>query len=198
MGETGYRFWPPPASTSLWTTAPEVAAIDEPVGEVAERIVRVLEQAGYGEQRVYPIGAHYEHGFAVTTRLERIRDDATAEALPERWTALYPDAANLLWLRDPEPRFPRPGRYRVLLLAFTDLSIGGGNRAVHWNEETVMAGPDLPLASARLPVARHVPPAYRIAVYIYEYLSVRPTNGGRSSRRTQSSPLRRTCKVPVY
>jgi hypothetical protein len=156
IGETGYRFWPPPASTSQWTSAAEVASADESVGDVAKRILRVLEQA------------HYEHGFALTTRLERIRDDATAEALPERWTALYPDAANLIWLRDPEPRFPRPGRYRVLLLAFTDLPIGGG-RPVHWNEETVMAGPDLP--PARLPMAQHVPPGYRIVVFIYEYAS---------------------------
>ena len=167
--ETGYRFWPPPPSTTIWTTETVASVPDASFGPVAAHIARVLEQAGYSEQRLYPMGVHYEHGFAVTTRLERIRDDAMPETPPDRWTAQFPEAATLIWLRDRSPRFPHPGRYRTFLIAFTDLPTGDEARSVRWNEQTVMMGPELHVAA--FPVRRRVPPGYRFAVYVYEYLS---------------------------
>jgi hypothetical protein len=176
--DTGYLFWPPPQSTSVWTADPAPAPTSPSFGRVAARIADTLEQAGYAEQRVVPVGAGYEHGFAVTTRLERIRDDGTSESLPERWSARFPEAASLLWLAGArQPRFPRAGRYRVLLLAFTDLPLEGlGSRPPVWNETTVMAGPGL--AAADFPLGRRLPRGARIVVYVYEYRSGSPEGEG--------------------
>jgi hypothetical protein len=107
------------------------------------------------------------HGFAVTTRLERIDDHGTPKLGLERWSSLYPESANLLWLlRAREPRLPGPGRYRAFLVAFTDLPLGPSSRPEVWNEETLMEASDSP---SELPAARRVSSRYRLAFFVYEY-----------------------------
>src|SRR6478752_3556609 len=64
-------FWPPPRSSAMWP-APSAAKPGESLGTVAGRLEAELQTAGYAEQRWYPIGTSYEHGFAVTTRLEQL------------------------------------------------------------------------------------------------------------------------------
>jgi hypothetical protein len=94
------------------------------MGGAAARVKRTLDGAGYSDQRWYPIGVGHLHGFAVTTRLEQIDDHGTPKLGLERWSPLYPESANLLWLlRAREPRLPGPGRYRAFLVAFTDLPV---------------------------------------------------------------------------
>jgi hypothetical protein len=166
---TGYLFWPPPEPTSVWTTDPQASATRPTFSQIAERIADVLQQAGYREQHVYPVGVGYAHGFAVTTRLERIRDDGAPAPLAERWSARFPGATELRWLAVArEPRFDQAGRYRALLLAFTDLPLEGtGTRPPVWNAQTVMAGPELP--AAEFPATRRVPSGARVILYVYEY-----------------------------
>jgi hypothetical protein len=162
---TGYLFWPPPPWTSSATLAPPEATS---VGGVAEQLASVLQHAGYPLPSVYPIGAHWEHGFALTTRLEKIHDDGTP-LQADRWSDRFRKPASLLWLSGSgEPRLPGPGHYRAWLIALTDLSASGfTTRPPRWDERTVMAGSGLP--SDPFPVTRPVPPGARIVVYAYEY-----------------------------
>jgi hypothetical protein len=139
---------------------------------VADRIATQLHAAGYPEARWYPIGLEYRHGFAATTRLEAVNDDATPKPEPERWSALYPDPANLRWLtfarRVP---LPRPGRYRVFLIAVTDLPLGASALAPIWSEDTVMAGPGVS-GGERPPsaiVGSRDLSGYRLGAYVYQY-----------------------------
>lgn len=115
----------------------------------------------------YPIGIGHLHGFALTTRLERMNDDGTPKAGPERWSSLYPESANLRWLAGArEPKLPSPGHYRAFLVAFTDLPVGPSPRAEVWSEETLMEAPDAP---GTLPASRRPSSRYRLAFFVYEY-----------------------------
>lgn len=61
-----------------------------------------------------------------------------------------------------------PGRYRALLVAFTDLPLNEQPHGVwEWNEQTVMAGASLPAWT--LPSTRRPSPAHQLGVYVYEY-----------------------------
>jgi len=167
-------FWPPPEATSVWASGP---AGSPTFGEAAERIARTFQVAGYGDEGWYPIGVDYTHGFALTTRLERTSDDGAPKPRLERWSALYPEASTLPWLAwARETRLPSQGRYRVFFVAFTDLPIGPSKRAPRWNEETLLASPDMPPMS--FPAARRASAGYRVGVYVYEYASDSPDGKG--------------------
>ena len=173
-GGSHYVFWPPPPPTATWQTSASGLGT---FGDAARRIAATLRESGYGEVRSYPIGAFYRHGFAVTTRLEGVYEDGTPKPRAERWSPLYLDASNLIWLADDRaPRLPGAGRYRTLLIAFTDLPIGPSQIALHDDEWTVMDGPDLP--DSRFPGGRHVSPGYRIGVYVYEYQAASADHDG--------------------
>jgi len=164
-------FWPPPPSSTIWLTEPSQARHSESLSSLAQELELSLHEGGYWQQRWYPIGIGQSHGFAVTTRLEQIEDDR--QPLPRaRWSSLYPDAANLRWLMQARaPTLPQPGRYRVLLIAYTDLPIGRTANAPVWNQETIMDWPDAPRASSPgdVAVSALVPIGYRLAIYEYEY-----------------------------
>jgi hypothetical protein len=179
---TGYLFWPPPPCTSMQAMdlveTPEWASF----GGAAQQIADILRQAGYGVPRVYPVGARYEHGFALTTQLERIHDDGSPELPAERWSPRFAEPASLIWLANAhELRLPARGRYRSLLIAVTDLTPSGyTTRPPRWNEQTVMDGPGL--RPAAFPVARRVPLRARIVVYVYEYRSDDEESAGEAVR----------------
>jgi hypothetical protein len=170
VGGLPLSFWPPPDATETWSGRAE-AAPSRYLGEAADRVAVALRSAGYTEQRWYAVGARYAHGFMVTTRLERMQDDGAPEENRLRWSSRFPEAPELLWLEGArKTRLPGAGRYRVLLVAFTDLPIGATDRAQRRNEETWMAErPDVP--STELPSMRRVSSDYRVAVYEYEYQS---------------------------
>jgi hypothetical protein len=141
------------------------------LGFVARELELSLREGGYSQQRWYPIGMGSGHGFAVTTRLEQLEDDGRPSP-SARWSSLYADAANLRWLMQARtPRLPHPGHYRVLLFAYTDLSIDKTGNAPIWNQETIMDWPNAPHASAPgdIPVSALAPCGYRLAIYEYEY-----------------------------
>jgi hypothetical protein len=162
---TGVFFWPPPHATSSWIAEPSTART---LGDVATLVGDALRRAGYADQRWFPIGVHCEHGFAVTTRLEGIDEDGTPKAPAARWLAPYPDAASLRWLTtSTETYLPKRGRYRVLLIAFTDLHVPPGDHPQRWDEGTAMEGPGMPAAD--VPARRPVAAGYRVGAYVYEY-----------------------------
>lgn len=170
VGGPPLSFWPPPDSTWTWS-GPAEAAPSRFLGEAADRVAVALRSAGYTDQRWYAVGARYAHGFVVTTRLERVLDDGAPEENGRRWSWRFPEASNLLWLEGArKTRLPDAGRYRVLLVAFTDLPIGATSRAPRRSEQTWMAErPDAP--STELPSTRRVSSDYRVGVYEYEYQS---------------------------
>jgi hypothetical protein len=138
------------------------------LGEEAADVRSALEAAGYGDLEWMPIGAHHEHGFAVTTRLERI--DESAAPAGDRWMVQYPRAATLRWLGESgEAYLPKRGRYRALLVAFTDLHDPVPGRPRRWDETTAMAGASLP---SEVPPSRPGP-GFRLGVYVYEYESTK-------------------------
>src|SRR4051794_39444298 len=117
-------FWPPP-NTALGLTQSALPMQAAGLNQVAIRIATELHAAGYPEPRWYPIGLRYMHGFAVTTRLEALNSDTTPKSRFERWSSLYPDSASLRWLTLARKiPLPRAGRYRVFLIAVTDLPLG--------------------------------------------------------------------------
>jgi hypothetical protein len=164
---TGVLFWPPPAASASWIAErpPDATAT---FGDEAAFIEGTLHRAGYADLRWFPIGARHEHGFAVTTRLERIDDQGTPKPPAERWISPYPEAANLRWLTEAtEPYLPAQGRYRVLLVAFTDLHVRAPGRPWRWDEGTAMEGADL--RASAIPTNRRIPVGFRVGVYLYDY-----------------------------
>lgn len=161
-------FWPPPASTDTWELDPSPGAT---LDEVASKLEQSLRGAGYTEQRWFPIGTEASHGFAVTTRLERLPESPTPRAF-ERWSSMYVDAANLRWLELAHTTpLPRPGHYRVLLLSYTDLPVTPSDIAPSWNEHTLMDWPSAPerRSAADCRLARRKTPHYRFGIFEYEY-----------------------------
>jgi len=163
-------FWPPPQSTSLWSAETDQPLHGRTLAQVGDRLAALLREQGYIEQRWFPIGADFEHGFAVSTRLEQFDSRGTTSEA-ERWVAGHKEAASLFWLAQATSvRLPRPAQYRVLLTAFTDLPIGPTQRAPIWGRDTIMAGPDVPetLSAADLPEGRALESG-RLGVYVYVY-----------------------------
>ncbi len=189
-------FWPPPEPTWTWSGGAEVAP-DRLLGEAADGVAIALRSAGYADQQWYAVGARYAHGFAVTTRLERVQEDGAPAQERERWSSLFPEAANLLWLEGArETRLPAAGRYRTFLVAFTDLPIGATNRAQPWSEQTWMTErPDA--QSTELHAPRRVSSDYRVGVYVYMYQSGAsdsegafiPYDGAPSARQPTEAPV---------
>jgi hypothetical protein len=166
------EFWPPPEATSLWISQ---SAGGGTLGEAAQRIDGTFRDAGYEDQHWYPLGVGYAHGFAVTTRLERTEE---GKAAAERWSPLYPEASTLRWLEyATKMQLPARGRYRVFLVAFTDLPFRPiAHQAPRSNEQTLMAMRGMP--AMKLPATHRVSLGYRVGVYVYEYASASPDGEG--------------------
>ena len=183
-GVSPCSFWPPPPTLSVALSRsplpPQAAGL---VG-VASRIATELNAAGYSDQHWYPIGLEYRHGFAATTRLEALKDGAAPKLQSERWSSLHPDAANLRWLTLARTMpLPHPGRYRVFLIAVTDLPLASSMTAPIWNEETVMDGPGVSTRESP-PVALRGSrdlSGYRVGVYVYLYERQEGQASGQSS-----------------
>lgn len=195
-GPSRYSFWPPPPSTSLGSSELGNAAQPATLHGFALRIGVQLRAAGYPEPRWYPIGLGYLHGFAATTRLEALNDDASPKPEPGRWSGLYPDAAELRWLTLARSvPLPHPGRYRVFLIAVTDLALDSNRIAPVWSEDTVMDGPGVNPARGPLDALQHLESKdgelekrqdlsrYRLGVYVYQYERPSDQARGRLSAR---------------
>lgn len=177
-GKPKQLFWPPPPATAVWTG--DLPGVERrSFDEVAVDLARALHDAGYRDAHWYPIGARYDHGFAVTTRVERLDEAGAPSAAGDRWSELHPEPVNLLWLEGARaPRLPAVGRYRALLIAFSDL-LAEGLRVPTEGRDTLMESTDAP---PRLPLGRRANTKYRLAYFVYEYQAERADTNGAAVR----------------
>jgi hypothetical protein len=169
------EFWPPAAPTSVVLAEAVGTTRSVSFGEAAMRTAAVLDDAGYVEKRWYPIGPSCAHGFAVTTRVERLDRDRGEPS--ERWMPLLSGPVTLKWLGDARrPRFPRPGRYQALLVAFTDLFVREPHQPAREDLDTLMEGVDG--TATAFPPERRASPRFRYGAYLYEYDAEGPDGSG--------------------
>jgi hypothetical protein len=194
-GVSPSSFWPPPGSSVTWFAEATEGAQEETLSSVAERLELGLRADGYVDQRWYPVGAGSAHGFAVTTRLERVEAGRPARVVA-RWSSLHAEAVSLRWLEQARsPTLPTPGRYRVLLVSYTDLPIGPSSRAPVWNEETVMDWPNATKhqSSREVALPRRTCSECRFGIYEYEFRLEEDSDDARGrfvpATRTESRPF---------
>lgn len=170
-GVSPSSFWPPPTSSVTWLAEATDDAQQQPLGSVAEQLELALREDGYVDQRWYPVGVGSGHGFAVTTRLERVEAGQRAPLIA-RWSSLHAEAVSLRWLEQARaPVLPSPGRYRVLLVSYTDLPIGPSSKAPIWNEGTVMDWPNASLhqSSREFALPSRICDGCRFGIFEYEF-----------------------------
>jgi len=186
---TGRLFWPPPRASSVWVGEHPIAAGS--LREVAARLSRALDDAGYRDARLIPVGLEYAHGFAIATRLEKVAAGGLSCSGGERWSPLYAEPPELRWLAfASSPELPPTGRYRALLVSFSDLPLVSRNRPPIEDEWTVMDGPDVP-RDAPLPV-RGPGPRYRLSLHVYEFEAVANERSSRLDDVHASEPAAAT------
>ena len=135
---------------------------------MAKSISASLQRAGYEDVHWYPIGAigaRYEHGFAVTTRLERIRAAGDVPADGDRWSELHPEPVTLRWLEGARmPHLPGIGHYQAMLYAFPTE-----------RRDTMMESTDAP---PPLPTSQAVTADYKLVSFVFEYEAGRADENG--------------------
>jgi hypothetical protein len=110
--------WPPPRYSAFATIVREwVADASSPtLGSVARRLESAFERAGYGERSYYSVPG----GFALVSRIEQIRADATPVEPPARWAIDSPQV-RASFIDHIRALFNAPpGFYRVIVFAVTD------------------------------------------------------------------------------
>lgn len=110
--------WPPPRYSAFSSIEREwvAPAAGATLGSAAARLERAFDAAGYGERSYYRIPG----GFALASRIEQIRADASPFAPPDRWTvATPPMREGLIDIIRALFNAP-PGYYRVIVFAVTD------------------------------------------------------------------------------
>lgn len=118
--------WPPPRYSAFATITREwVAAGTQPtLASGAARLERAFDAAGYGERSYYWVPG----GFALVSRLEQIRPDATPLAPPARWAVDTP-AVRAGFIDHIRALFNAPpGFYRVIVFVVTDQDFAAGER----------------------------------------------------------------------
>jgi HEAT repeat protein len=110
------KFWPPPRfSAHEVLPRPFLGAEADHLSAVHERLASALGAAGFEDNGLFEVPG----GFALVTRVERIREDGTSSP-SSRWTAGRATPLNLidylsvLFLE-------RPGQFRVIAFLVTDL-----------------------------------------------------------------------------
>jgi hypothetical protein len=127
--------WPPPRWTSRYAVPPglAIAASDEDLGQVEDRLKVALSRAGISEWSVYGIG---QVGFALATRIESIQNDGTPKSGTARWSVADPALTALEEQRSFSlSQYLRSlftaqrGRYRVIVITVTNRPVvpGGGD-----------------------------------------------------------------------
>lgn len=179
--------WPPPRYSAFSTIANAwVAQGAAPVlGEVARRLEQAFDSAGYGERTYYRIPG----GFALVSRIEHIRADASPMPDPERWVVDTP-RVRAGFIDHIRALFNAPpGFYRVIVFVVTDQDFVAAEQAptaTEAREWLTGGGLRLPAGIALQPYgARH----YTTAL-IYEF--ERRSNQAQASVRDPSPAPGRT------
>ena len=174
--------WPPPRYSAFATIAREwVASGDQPtLASAAARLESAFDAAGYGERSYYWIPG----GFALVSRLEQIRADATPVDPPARWAVETP-AVRGGFIDHIRALFNAPpGYYRVIVFAVTDQDFAAAERAPTSSE----AGSWISSGSLRLPASvgtRAYTAQHYTSALIYEF--ERPADRSEPHVRTPSA-----------
>jgi hypothetical protein len=119
--------WPPPRYSAFatidraWIAPVESATL----ASVGARLERAFDAAGYGERSYFWIPA----GFALVSRLEQIRADATPVDPPGRWAVDAPVVHNGFIDYVRALFNAPPGFYRLIVFAVTDQDFSASPRA---------------------------------------------------------------------
>jgi hypothetical protein len=158
--------WPPPRYSAFSAIMREWVAPNPQatLSSVASRLESAFDAAGYGERSYYRI----PDGFALVSRIEQIRADATPFDAPARW-AVEDATVREGFLDHIRALFNAPpGFYRVIVFTVTDQDFAAADRAPTSSEARnwVSSGSlRLPASVGNLPYsARH----YTMAL-IYEF-----------------------------
>ena len=118
--------WPPPRYSAFSAVARQWVAPDPypTLGSAASRLERAFEVAGYGEWSYYWIPG----GFALVSRIEQIRSDATPVAPPARWAIETPDVREGFIDHIRALFNSPPGFYRVIVFTVADQDFAAGER----------------------------------------------------------------------
>jgi hypothetical protein len=158
--------WPPPRYSAFSAIAREWVApgAQATLASAASRLEDAFDAAGYGERSYYWISG----GFALVSRIEQIRSDATPFEPPARWAVETPTVREGFIDHIRALFNAPPGFYRVIVFTVTDQNFAGSersptsNEARNWISAGSMRLPET--VGARLYSARH----YTTAL-IYEF-----------------------------
>lgn len=140
--------WPPPLFSAHDILPREILGSDGvTLGAVYKRLSAALQTAGFDDSGLYSIPG----GFAVVTRVERIREDGKAAA--DRWTAGKERPLDLL---DYLSRLflEKPGQFRLIAFFFTDRDVASSGKEMSEDQARRLAlsgGRILPEGLAALP-----------------------------------------------
>jgi ribose transport system substrate-binding protein len=163
-------FFPPKATA---TVEVPLHLIKEGIslGELAERLGRVMDSVGYVEKSFYSLDAVDNKGCAIVTHIEQIKADGTPVA-EGRWSFELPNYAIFSVQTFLAALFTaQPGYYRLIALVVSEKPlVEKPNPLSPSQAEELIHGPKSPPPSLRtIPVTS----AYRCIAYIYEF--ERPT-----------------------
>jgi hypothetical protein len=158
--------WPPPAA-SAWYVADALFEGRTTVGDVVAALVSALEHNGYAERSFFRTEGG---GVALVTRLERIDEDGSSRADPERWpVGLRNDGSGDFFHFLRGLFFVEPGHYRLIVFVLHDLPFSQSDRQITAQEAGAWlrsGGNALPPEIAAQPFARG-----HCTVLIYEFAS---------------------------
>ena len=118
--------WPPPRYSAFATIVREAVADggSSTLRSVGQRLEAAFDRAGYGERSYYWVPG----GFALVSRIEQIRADATPVDPPARWAIDTPQGP-VSFVEYVRALFNAPpGFYRVIVFAVTDQDFAAGPR----------------------------------------------------------------------
>jgi hypothetical protein len=126
--------WPPPKPSAFATIPREFlikAGTQATVGDVADRLEKAFQQAGYGEKTWYAVPG----GFALASRLEQFNPDGTSKGEPDRWSAQL-KAPEIFGLKDVMRALftPQAGRYRIIVFIVSDQPFSAADKTVSAKE----------------------------------------------------------------
>jgi hypothetical protein len=161
--------WPPPDASARVKVDRNLLAIPGAqitLGQVADRLERAFDQAGYGETGWYRV----PEGFALASRLEQINPDGTCKPEGERWKSkAYTPPIGSLGEYIKALFIPQKGHFRLIVFVVTSLPFDqttpGPSReeALEWVDRGASALPS-PIRSQRFT------PDHQCTALIYEFL----------------------------
>jgi len=126
--------WPPPQASSKETISPELLTqeLSNPtLGDIDSHLTKALRQMGHTEYSYFAI----PDGYALVTRIEKIKNDGTPKSGSERWEANL-DSMNDFSLADYLKSLftAKKGYYRIIVFIISQREWGESSSIVTENE----------------------------------------------------------------